>query len=575
MKLHITATVAAHCHIGVLPVEGLPPEKWPPNPERKSYLITCTDGPTGFAIRVTAGNASYIVQRRVRASGPGAVIRATVGKVTEMTVQQARKKAQEMLDQIEETGRAPGPDKRDRDERDLSLDQVLDAYRHELVHRKRPAKASSLRSYDKAVRKLVNLWPSRRVNDLLDEEVIEAFDAINVKAPTTAEQTFRWASTATSFAIEREARLAHRRAERPVMLYNPFNILRTRYRTRQELENHYKKVGRRRPLTLQQTLGPWLQAIYNRRKENRTGCDYLLLATLWGCRSQECSDLMWLDQITPEEIDHVSFVDLDAGYVLMRDTKNRLDHTVPICRAARRILEERRAIRDEEAKADLDTFRRDSRKRWVFPPRSESRLRKTPHYKDSKSLRSYICRDAGLVRWVIKTDPDGTRFQIPAPTVGMHDLRRTFGGVTDALHFSEQTTKRLLNHFTNARSQSDQRIEKEDAVTPNVARSLQNTQHLSDVTTRYTEPDAERKREAMQTVEQAILSTYPPLFNMLIATSPEVTPMQHWEPEPLKWPEPRPGIEVRYGKDPDPDAEDDGVDGDEQDDENDEDDEAA
>lgn len=546
MKIEINATIAGALHIDVRPLPGVSPDKWPPNPERQPYLVTDSIGPTGFGIKVTAGNASYVVQKRVRAKGPGAVIRATLGRVTELTVQQARKKAHEVLDGIEETGRAPGPDKRNRDERDLTLGEALDVYRHDLVHRKRPAKANSLRSYDKAVRKLDG-WKNRRINDLLDEEVIERFEELNAKTPTTAEQTFRWASTAIEFAIDAEARMAQRRSERPVLNYNPFSILRERYRTRQDLESHYKTVGRRRPLTLNASLGPWLRALYGRRKENRTGCDYLLLATLWGCRSQEASDLMWLDVITPEEATRVSYVDLDNGYVMLRDTKNRLDFTLPICVGARKILEERRAIRDEEAAADTDPWRRASRRRWVFPPRSESRLRKTPHYKDSKSLRSYLCRDAGIVRWVIKTDPDGTRFQVPVPALGMHDLRRTFGGVTDALHYSEETTKRLLNHFTNARSQTDQRIQAADAVTPNVARTLQNTQNLSNVTIRYTEPDAERKREAMQTVESTILATYPALYNMLIATSPAYPPMTLWEPEPLKWPEPRPGIEVRNG----------------------------
>ncbi|HDR9169555.1 TPA: integrase arm-type DNA-binding domain-containing protein [Burkholderia vietnamiensis] len=547
MKIEITATVASALHIDVRPEPGVSPDKWPANPDRQPYLVTDATGPTGFGIKVTAGNASYVVQKRVRAKGPGAVIRATLGRVTEMTIQQARKRAHEVLDGIVETGRAPGPDKRNRDERDLTLGEALEAYRHDLVHRKRPAKANSLKSYDKAVRKLAT-WANKRINDLLDDEVVDAFEGLNAKTPTTAEQTFRWASTAVGWAIEREARMAQRRSERPVLTYNPFNVLKERYRTRQDLENHYKEVGRRRPLTLQQSLGPWLRAIYGRRKENRTGCDYLLLATLWGCRSQECSDLMWLDQVTPEEAARVSFVDLESGYVMMRDTKSRLDFVLPICRGARKVLEERLMIRDQEARADRDTFRRDSRKRWVFPPRSESPLRKTPHYKDSKSLRSYLCRDAGIVKWSIKTDPDGTRFQVPVPALGMHDLRRTFGGVTDALHYSEETTKKLLNHFVHARSQTDQRIEREHAVTPNVARNLQNTQELSNVTTRYTQPDAERLREAMQTVESTILATYPAFYNMLIATSPEYAPMTLWEPAPLKWPEPRPGIEVRYGK---------------------------
>lgn len=103
-----------------------------------------------------------------------------------MTVQQAQKKAHEVLDGIVETGRAPGPDKRNRDERDLTLGEAQGAYRHDLVHRKRPAKASSLKSYDKAVRKLA-AWKSKRINDLLDEENRGRLRGAQREGPTTAE----------------------------------------------------------------------------------------------------------------------------------------------------------------------------------------------------------------------------------------------------------------------------------------------------------------------------------------------------------------------------------------------------
>ncbi|MCY0387891.1 integrase arm-type DNA-binding domain-containing protein [Robbsia sp. Bb-Pol-6] len=544
MKLKLTSQIATNANVDRIPIEGEPVAKWPPNPGRKAYIITdaSSDVPTGFGLKVTSGSSTYIVQRRVRASGPGAVIRATIGKVVDFTLQQARNRARELAHEIQKTGRAPGPSKRARESRDLTLGEVFELYRTELLTRKKPAKVNSFRSLDKAVRKL-EPWLNKRVNELYDDVVIERFDEIANTARTTAEQTMRWASTAVDFAIERDRRIALRASTAPVLNYNPFGVLRGKYRSRQELEEQIKEHGKRAPLSLDKSLGPWLQAIFKRRGHNRTGCDYLLLATLWGCRSAEASDLMWRDKISEEMAKHVSFIDLDRRLVLLRDTKNGLNHTLPLAHAATKILRQRQQIRDEEAARDRDPFRRAARIQWVFPPSSVSRLRKSPHYKDSKSLRAYLCRDAGIIKWSIKTDPNGNRFQVPVPALGMHDLRRTFAGVTDALHLTEETTKRFLNHFVNARSQTDQRIELRDALTPNVAHTLMNTRDLSNVTNRYTEVEEGRLREAMQSIETTILTRCPALYNLLM--TPDYPPMQVWVPTPLEWPKPRASIEVR------------------------------
>ncbi|MDH8265432.1 integrase, partial [Klebsiella pneumoniae] len=73
---------------------------------------------------------------------------------------------------------------------------------------------------------------------------------------------------------------------------------------------------------------------------------------------------------------------------------------LPICDATKRILEDRRDIvNDTEIRAD--------KRKWVFPARSSRS--KVGHYSDSKSLREYICQEAGIMK------------------LGMHDLRRTFG----------------------------------------------------------------------------------------------------------------------------------------------------
>ncbi|EMP0252634.1 integrase, partial [Klebsiella michiganensis] len=132
------------------------------------------------------------------------------------------------------------------------------------------------------------------------------------------------------------------------------------------------------------------------------------------------------------------------------------------CDATKRILEDRRDIVN-------DTEIRTDKRKWVFPARSSRS--KVGHYSDSKSLREYICQDAGIMK------------------LGMHDLRRTFGRVAEGLT-SYAVVKRLLNH-----------------------------RNTTDPTERYAEPDKERVFEALQLIELHMLMTSPELYNTLLASA--------------------------------------------------------
>lgn len=168
------------------------------------------------------------------------------------------------------------------------------------------------------------------------------------------------------------------------------------------------------------------------------------------------------EAITNEEAKTTSYVDLESRMIRFYDTKNRNDHELPICDAVKRILEDRRDIVQE-----AET--RPEKQKWVFPARSNRS--KAGHYSDSKSLREYICADAGITK------------------LGMHDLRRTFGRVAEELT-SYAVVKRLLNH-----------------------------RNTTDPTERYAVPDEERVFEALQRIELHMLMTAPKLYNTLLASA--------------------------------------------------------
>lgn len=445
-----------------------------PNISGKPYLITDNhrDSPVGFGVKVSATKKTYIIQRRVSGGGrspsegksPSQVIRATIGNVSDFaSIDQAREVARTYAQAMKSTQRNPNAVKREADIAELTLSEIFAQYKQHLLGRSKPAKPNSIRVLDKAEQKLKE-WERYRVRDLTGNVILKKFDEIASKTRTTAEQTFRWANVAVQHAIDVEAMNAQSEQRLPVLTYNPFTVLRIqkKYRSRSELEESYQSKGVRNPLSAKDTLGKFLEALHSKRSFNRLGCDYLLLTVLLGARKEETASLCWREELSEEEAKTASYVDLANRKIFFFDTKNRTNHELPVCDAVKSILEDRRDIVfAEEVEAE--------RRRWVFParsPRSQS-----GHYSDSKTLREYLCIEAGIVK------------------LGTHDLRRTFGRIAEEL-VSYAVVKRLLNH-----------------------------RNTTDPTERYAEPDRNRVYEALQRIELHILLTTPALYNSLLASA--------------------------------------------------------
>lgn len=412
------------------------------------------DAVTGFGVKVAKTKKTYIIQRRIAG---GKVIKAKVGNVSDFNnIDMARDKARSLVQVAKDTGQNPNTIARKKLASEITLSEAFSQYRDYLLGRPKPAKQNTLKVFDRSVYKF-SAWKNRRVKDLSGNEISQMFDSIAATARTTAEQTFRWSNVAVNYAIQLEVHDAASQQRNPSLTYNPFSILKLnqKYRTRSQLEASYKAKGVRKPLSINETMGPWLNAINNRRKNNRTGCDYLVLSTLWGSRKNEGADLKWRHLISDEESSISSYVDLDAKTVYFRDTKNGEDHELPLTDAAHELLLQRKNI-----------IKEDKNSKWVFP--TESKFSKTGHYSDASSLIGYICEDAEIKK------------------IGMHDLRRTMGRISEELT-SYAMVKRVLNHS-----------------------------NLSDPTSRYTETEWERLREVLQRIELHILATAPGVFNMLL-----------------------------------------------------------
>lgn len=443
------------------------------NTSRTPFIIfdTHKSAPRGFGINCHRHGASYLIQRRVGDK----VFKAKVCDIQDMPIAEARIRAGELATEMRTTGANPNVTMREGKRRkalsQITLRQALTEYREYLTGRAQPAKSSSLKVLDSTTKRLQPII-DKPLSALRSAEILRLFDAYAKRARTACEQAFRWANAAVRYVIKREAVDAANEDRAPALTANPFVILdiEDKFRSKSQLEKEYQARGVRNPMAAENgSLGRFLIALWERRKRNRNGCDFLLATLLLGTRESELMPLHWRDQLTAAEARTMAWVDMDARRVWLPDTKNHFPHDLPVPDAVFAVLQQRLDDRARHA-------------RYVFPNRSSKRSR-SPHLTDADTLLDFIRADAGIDR------------------LSTHDLRRTFGRFAEDL-VSYKMVKQLLNH-----------------------------RKVSDPTERYTEAEWQALSNAIQRVEIAMLSTAPVIYNHLLLP-PQYPPLPLVEPKP-------------------------------------------
>ena len=464
-----------------------------PNHEKTAYILfdSSQDAPPGFGIKVDK-KKTWIVQRRVR----GKVIKFTVGNCADYSLDQARELAAELTRAMIASGENPNRTARILSASEITLGKALNDYRRHMETRtQRPAAAETLRVVDRVIRRFESYgWTKRKVREIATDEIMTKFlDGRNY--PTANEQAFRWASAAVRWVIDNEI-LAAAAAKRETTLgANPFTILylNSMFRTRAQIERERDDGMKRNPLGPSTTLGPFLEAAWSKRRTNNnvTGCDYLILMLLWGCRKSEHAPCVWGELLSEEERKKTSHVWLeDSGtygpYVFFYWTKNGRNMRLPLGGMARTLLERRQISAAEEA---AERGFKQSSRRWVFP--AKSKFSKTGHYSDAKDLLDRVREEAGIER------------------LTRHDLRRSFGAVMTTLDVPRGVEKRFLNHAD------------------------------SDVTDTYTKAEWSLIKDWIEKIEQYILATAPNIYNSLKPS--DWPPLAAPDPHVCKPPKPRTG----------------------------------
>lgn len=126
--------------------------------------------------------------------------------------------------------------------------------------------------------------------------------------------------------------------------------------------------------------------------------DFLLLVLLTGLRRNEAAKLTW------------NRVDFKDKTMMIKDTKNHTDHTLPITDFLYDLLLNRKA---------------EAQTKYVFPNENN-----TGYMTDPKKQIANVVKESGV-------------------SFSTHDLRRTFITIAESLDISAYSLKRLLNHKMN------------------------------------------------------------------------------------------------------------------------------
>lgn len=337
-------------------------------PPAAGYEIHWDDRVSGYGLRVTAtGVRAFVAQGRVK----GKAVIVTIGRFGLYTEDQARKRAQSLLQQMRD-GIDPRDVKREDEAMSITLRQVADAY----FARPGMLKASTRAEMDRHVEQVFAKWKDRPIASLTPAECRKRFEEMATKglrgkgpAPVQATIAFTTLRTLCRWAADEY----RKRDGKPIIEVNPVAMLKA------DLKKHAGKPRDRRVEVGQVGMfWNWLQDTRSQAQDAvaRAGVDLIMFLVLTGARKMEGATLEWRN------------VNLDEGWWHIEDPKNANPLYLPLSRQALDLLNQRR---------------QETNGAYVFPSRS-----KTGHIGDPRAALERFGKLIGMDR------------------LSCHDLRRTW-----------------------------------------------------------------------------------------------------------------------------------------------------
>jgi integrase len=334
----------------------------------------------GFGLRITStGVRSFIFERRIE----GKVRRITLGRLGELNVEQARRKAQALTGKIA-MGENPIAEKeRER----ICATTLADAFKA-FKKARSELKERTLYDYERLMKVPFAEWQDRPLVSITKDLVAKRHRDLGEKSGHAyANLAMRFLRSLFNFAIaDYEDGFGE-----PLLTSNPVHRL-TQTRV-------WFREKRRQTVIKVHEMPAWRCAVCDLRADDdpfaRTISDYLLVMLFTGLRRSEAARLTW---------DRVDFEDATLRIV---DTKNHEPHLLPLGPFVVELLEARKA---------------DAQGAFVFP---------------GEGPAGYLIEPKRYIAKVIETSK---------VAFTLHDLRRTFITVAESIDVAPYSLKRLVNH---------------------------------------------------------------------------------------------------------------------------------
>ncbi|SFV79714.1 phage related integrase [hydrothermal vent metagenome] len=357
-------------------------DELPTPTNRKEYF---DDSVKGLTLRVTTtGIKTFSVMKRVN----GKMIRTTLGRYPTLTVKQARAKAINILNIIND-GINPNKQSIEHELKKITLKQVLDDY---ITSRGTNLKVDTVNNYRGAFNGYLKDWGEKELLSISRDMVEKRHRKITKQSPTRANTVMRLVRALFNYAMgEYEDADGN-----PIVLHNPTQRL-----------SHIKawnREKRKQTIIKSYDLKTWWDAVHalpthelNAKKPNHseTARDYFIFVLLTGLRRREASTLTWSD------------IDFKDNTLNIEDTKNHESHALPLTDYLVKLLRQR--------KANTDSI-------FVFEGNDPTKPMNDPKKQLAKAR------------------------EISKLYFNIHDLRRTFITIAESLGVPKYALKQLINH---------------------------------------------------------------------------------------------------------------------------------
>lgn len=336
----------------------------------------------GFGLRVGTTGKVYIAESKVN----GKVVRVSIGKHGVYTPEQARLRAREILLMMAK-GANPADAKKENRARGITLEQAL----ADFLSARKSLKPRTIHDYKYSLDAYFPDWKTKPLADITKDMVAKRHTKIGERSQAQANLAMRYLRAIFNFAA---GQYENSKGE-PLIPDNPVKRL--------SQTRAWYRIERRQTVIKAHDLAAWYAAVMNIKndptaKNRETIRDYLLLVQFTGLRKEEAACLAW------------SNVDLRAKTLTVKDTKNHMDHILPLSDFLFGMLQRRKI----------------------------------------EAVNEFVFHGANGVGRIVEqrkqmnrvTEESGVSFII-------HDLRRTFITTAESLDIPSYALKRLLNHKMN------------------------------------------------------------------------------------------------------------------------------